>query len=77
MVYESCIEINAISFAYEYELSNTTISNWFVKFRSLTLIFYVQDHSLTERVIVEINEYYVVKRKNNRGRTLKSENLAI
>lgn len=52
---------------------NTTVSNWFGKFRALSAIFYLQDASIMideKGEIVEIDENYFIKRKYHKGRSL-------
>lgn len=77
LLYEWSIETSVSTTAYEYELSISTVSEWFKKFRKLASLFYLKEKSILiggEGLTVEIDECYIVKRKYNRGRMLRNTN---
>lgn len=76
LLYEWSIESTICQTAYEYSVSEKTVSIWFKRFRQLAALFASLDSK--DKIggrgeIVEIDECLIVKRKHNSGRLLQNQ----
>ena len=76
ILYEWCVETPIFRAACEYDVSEKTVSLWYLKFREFASYFCIADDDTRiggPGTIVEIDECLVVKRKYNRGRFLSNQ----